>query len=456
MISTRESPWFMTGNPFVDMGQEMMAALAGVETIEKLTPAEVKLLLPRLANLYFLEDWIKSSYTIFPNSELNNGNNRRERYSHLLSILLRLAEDQSESDLLGTTCALSGKPAQVYVARKFLPMSDFESGNFQSGNEDGMPLNASVALALQFFPLGLVKIGKMLALPQFSSEEVQYDWAEDCLKHIVNREPLGVGGVRDTGTFRTANAFFELTQHLLREHQNAPDSSVTLYMFNNFNQVDYKAASEIHYMPARVFTFIRRAMSPSVSREWQTVVRRGYLYAKESVGDDELQKYSNLVYSNLLVDKSISAFFIDRKWRRPVIRGTYGWRLFKSYLQEVRSMEQQRLENLRDLGDRISPLIRNNIKRLLRLERARSRGELTGVLYRLGKDAAAAGLEEPLLTFDQLVSDVFPHDMQYSDWREVKHLLLFRVYELNYDVWKDDPELNDEVNGGEDPEEQDD
>ena len=67
-----------------------------------------------------------------------------------------------------------------------------------------------------------------------------------------------------------------------------------------------------------------------------------------------------------------------------------------------------------------------------------------------------AGLEEPLITFDRLVSDVFPHDMQYSDWREVKHLLLFRVYELNYDVWKDDPEINDPEDDGETEERQDD
>ena len=192
--SIEDSVWFMTGNPFVDMGQEMMAALAGVETLEELTPQNVKPLLVRLVDLYFLEDWIKSSYTIFPNSELNNGNNRRKKYTNLLSTLLQLAENPGEDNYLGTTCAISGKPAQVYVARKFLPMSDFEGGNFQSGNNDGTPLNASVALALQFFPLGLVKIGKMLALPQFSSAEVQYNWAEDCFQHVVDREPLGRRG----------------------------------------------------------------------------------------------------------------------------------------------------------------------------------------------------------------------------------------------------------------------
>jgi hypothetical protein len=83
--------------------------------------------------------------------------------------------------------------------------------------------------------------------------------------------------------------------------------------------------------------------------------------------------------------------------------------------------------------------MRNRRKRLLALERVRTRGELTDVLYRLTKDAAANGHDRPLITFDQLVSDVFPHDAEYSDWREVKNLLLFRAYEQLFDDLRNDP-----------------
>ncbi len=103
-------------------------------------------------------------------------------------------------------------------------------------------------------------------------------------------------------------------------------------------------------------------------------------------------------------------------------------------------MDQRRIDSLRDLGDRIAPLVRERRRRLLTLEDARSRGALTDVLYRIAKDAMNRGEERPLITFDQLVSDVFPHDAQFSDWREVKYLLLFRVYEQLFDELKDDPE----------------
>lgn len=139
MSVTVEPIWFTTGNPFVDTGQEMMAAMAEVNSAADLTTADVRVLLPRLTDLYFKEGWIKSSYTIFPNSPLHNGNNRRERYTHLLDGWLKAIEEP-ESYLLGATCAISGKLAHTRVTKVYLPMSDFGGGNFQSGNEGGCRL----------------------------------------------------------------------------------------------------------------------------------------------------------------------------------------------------------------------------------------------------------------------------------------------------------------------------
>ncbi len=438
-----EAIWFTTGNPFVDTGQEMMAAMAEVNSAADLSTAEVEAMLPRLVDLYFKEGWIKNSYTIFPNSPLHNGNNRRERYTNLLDGWLKAIEEP-EGDLLGATCAISGKPAHTRVTKVYLPMSDFGGGNFQSANEGGMPLAAPVALALQFFPLGLVKVGKMMALPHFSNDDVQYEWAKQRFERVSMSETLGTGEVPDLGTSRPANAFFKLIEGLVREQRGFANSSVTLYLFNNFNQADYKNAAELHYMPTPVFRFVASAMNHSDGRPWRQVVRRGYATKKEIEDEEEaLRTYDNLVYSKLLKGESISAFFLDRRQRRPVVRGEGGWRLFGSYLKEVWGMDQRRIDSLRDLGDRIAPLVRDKRRRLMALEGARSRGVMTDVLYRISKDAMNRGHEHPLITFDQLVTDVFPHDTQYSDWREVKSLLLFRIYEQLFDELKDDPEYTE-------------
>jgi CRISPR-associated protein Cst1 len=180
-------------------------------------------------------------------------------------------------------------------------------------------------------------------------------------------------------------------------------------------------------------------LGQTTRKEWETVVRRGYLYAKETDSEEKIANYSNRVYENLLAGRSISRFFVVIKEHRPAVRGHAGWLLYSSYLKEVKGVEQRRLDSLRDLGDRLAPLVREKRRRLLAFERAKSKGELTGVLYRLAKDALTTQ-EEPLITFEQLVSDVFPHDMAYSDWREVKYLLLFRIYEQLHDVLKEDNE----------------
>jgi CRISPR-associated protein Cst1 len=323
-------------------------------------------------------------------------------------------------------------------------MSDFGTGNFQSSNQEGAPLNAAVALALQFFPLGLVKVGKMMALPHFSNDDVQYEWARQSVDRVEESEALGASGVRDLGTSRPANAFFKLVENLVRGQREFPNSSATLYLFNNFNQVDYRNAAELYYMPSPLFRFIGAATNHSDGKPWHQVVRRGYETKKQIDDEDEaLRKYDNVVYSRLLRNESISAFFLDRTRRCPVVRGEGGWRLFVGYLKEVGGMDQSRIDSLRDLGDRIAPLVRERRRRLLTLEDAGSRGALTDVLYRISKDAMSRRHERPLITFDQLITDIFPHDAQYNDWREVKYLLLFRIYEQLFDELKDDPEYPD-------------
>lgn len=435
-----DAVWFTTGNPFVDTGQEMMAALAGVESTSELRKEDIEPLLARLTSVYLQEGWRKNLHTIFPLSKLANPSvkNPQDQYPALLSGWLNLLSSQES---LETPCSISGRPAQVYISKMYLPMSDYMGNNFQSASQQGTPVSASVALALQFFPLALMKVGKMMALPHFSNTKAQSRWADRMAESVNFDETVGAGGVGDVGTSRPVNAFFRLIERLVLDQNDFPRSSVTLYLFNNFNQVDYTSATDIYYMPARVFGFVQAAMSPSTGDSWQKIVWRGYpANRKTEDEEDNLRRFNNSVYWNLLNDRSISRFFIDWRKRCPVVRGNSGWRLYSKYLEEVRGMDQSRIENLRDLGDRIAPIIRDRKRRLIALEGANSRGVLTDVLYRIATKDSTGRLDAPLITFDQLVTDLFPHDIEYSDWREVKYLLLFRIYEQLFDDLKNDPE----------------
>jgi len=439
-----KSTWKITGNPFVDMGQEMMAALARVDQPEELTIEVVEPLLPRLVGLYFQKAWNKTMYSIFPNSPLTNPStkNRQQTYLELLERWLSLAAHSQSKVIAKTACTACGDPAQLYLSRTFFPMADAEGGNFQSHNAAGMPFCGACALAVQFMPLGLAKVGGKLALPQFSDSDAQYTWSEWCWRQTVMAEATDATGPVDAGTAYAVNAFFALIERLLRESVNheVPDSSITLYLFTNYNQ---GPDVELHYLPTNVFRFIKQAMSPSLQSAWRQVVRRGYVYKSKNLTPEtldeaeQLKRQTNQVYDYLLHNRSISSYFVDYHQRRPI----GDWRLFKTYLKEVCGMDEQRLVSLRTLGDRIADIVRNKRKRLLAMERANHKGEFIEQLYRLSKDAAAVGQDRPLITFDELVQDVFPHDPEkYESWREVKWLLLFRVYEVLFDELKADTE----------------
>ena len=446
-MTTHEPIWFTTGNPFVDMGQEMMAALADVSQVSELTLDTAEKLLPNLVSLYIQEDWKTNLTFIFPNSKLINPSikNPQKEYATLLNEWLNLLK--ANNKFVGI-CAISGQNAHVFVSKTYLPMTDGTNSNFHSANSHGVPLSASVAIALQFMPLALLRVGGRFGLPQFSNDDLQFEWGKRCHKNYLFNQTIGKGGMEKTPTSKSANAFFYAVESLVRLMNTAYDKagSVSFYLFNNDNRssIERLKITEIHYMPASLFKFIRLAMTPDVFKEWQIIVRRGYINAKDDVDAEKILNYPNQVYERLLANQSISGFFIARRERRPTVQGQAGWLLFSTYLKEVCSMEQRRLESLKNLGDRIAPIIRDKRKRLLRLERVKSKGEFTGILYSLTKDAAARGQDKPLITFEQLVQDVFPQDIAYSDWREVQYLLLFRIYEQLFDDLKDDPSYLEE------------
>ena len=121
-------------------------------------------------------------------------------------------------------------------------------------------------------------------------------------------------------------------------------------------------------MPAPVFKFLRIVYLGKFNTAWQEIVRRGYLVNWTKVkSEEDYKNRTNRVYENLLQDISILGYFLNRKIRKP--RGD--WELLSLYLKEVRSMEQTRLEKIKQVGDLIAECIQESgsNKRLTRLER---------------------------------------------------------------------------------------
>jgi len=187
---------------------------------------------------------------------------------------------------------------------------------------------------------------------------------------------------------------------------------------------------EVYSLPDDAFRFLALVKRHEMYNEWQKVVKKGYRnvnWDKVKEEKDYVNKM-NKVFQNLLNGKSIVTFFFDSKKRE-----VYGnWELLSYYLLEVRNMDKERIETIKEVGDKIANYIKESgdIKRLDRLERTDTYRGFRNQLRIIIRDRVAANYDDILFDFDEYVNHLVP---DYKEWRETQDLLLFRIYEQLYD-----------------------
>lgn len=137
--------------------------------------------------------------------------------------------------------------------------------------------------------------------------------------------------------------------------------------------------------------------------------------------------------------KSILKSFFNFKYKKAYCT----WKLVKSYLKEVKNMDEKRIEVIKNVGDRLSDYIKNNDgKGLSNLEQASNYNNFRNILRKILKNKINNGEKELLFTFDEYVMYLFPEGN--VTWRETQDLLLFRIYE-NLHKWLVDNEYVEEL-----------
>ena len=146
-----------------------------------------------------------------------------------------------------------------------------------------------------------------------------------------------------------------------------------------------------------------------------------------------------MIYNNLIDGKSILKSFFNVKHKKAYCT----WKLVKSYLKEVKNMDEKRIEVIKDVGDRLSDYIKNNDgKGLSNLEQASNYNNFRNILRKILKNKINNGEKELLFTFDEFVIYLFPEGNM--TWRETQDLLLFRIYE-NLHKWLIDNDYVEEI-----------
>jgi len=264
-------------------------------------------------------------------------------------------------------------------------------------------------------------------------------WAKKAIESTRAQIVSGVfTGCFDDGYRRGDNALFHVIEDIVlsyEERWTEENSSVSAYVFTNYGQ---NPALEIINLPVDIFRFLVYIKHREASTRWKKVVRKGYNNLKN---EEEFKWKPNGVYRRLLEGFTIVPYFLN--YSDKTVVGTWGILTF--YLTEVRKMENKRIETIRRVSDKIAEIIRlkDSTKRLFGIEKASSYESLRGVLLSLVKDNITLRTSEPLLTLDELTQDLFPEG-PYG-WKEIRDIVLFRLYEVLYEYLKTKRELPETI-----------
>lgn len=432
----------ITGNPFIDLGIYALVAKLN-KNISEITLDDLKTEVEYISKLYTNNSWKKNMHTIFPNSILVNpastkDPNLKEKYLANLNQLIDSIEHLQES---GSCMGCGRRNSRNVFGKDAIPLTGSKSLiNYFSFANYGADYCSLCALLIQFSPLAMYRCGGKMIVLQSDSAKVMKFWSEKAIENINFQVASGeLSGCYSNGITRPTNAIFNIISQVISSGRKwrRENPSFNFYYFTNFNQ---GAELDIYTLPNGVFSFLTEIPRDDWSN-WGFIVKKAYRFVKwnKVESDEEYKNNFNSVYNNLMDGKSILKSFFNVKHKRTYCT----WKLVKSYLREVKNMDEKRIEVIKDVGDRLSDYIKTNEgKGLSSLEQASNYNNFRNILRKILKNKINNGEKELLFTFDEYVVYLFPDG--YNTWRETQDLLLFRIYE-NLHKWLIDNDYVEEV-----------
>lgn len=425
-----EAIFDFTGNPFVDAGIWAISEWVGKKP-EDLDKDDLRGIIDDVIFLYLTPKWSKNMYQIFPNNPITNNavKDKKGRYSQILNELI---EEITPLTNNGSCISCGRRDVLNRSAKDRVPLTGSKKLiNYFSYGTEGADYCPACTFAIQFSPLVTYACVKMLLIHS-NSKKVMHYWSKKAKENIDKQlSSKNYTGCLNEGFKNPKNALFHIIQDIILSYDirwYLEKPSINFYHFTNFNQ---GPALDIYHVPTPVFKFLAYIPQHEKFGEWLSIVRKGYTFVDwEKVKEENEYKNSpNMVYNNLLEGKSIIKFFIDRK--NKVAIG--GWDLLSHYLEEVRNMDQKRIDAIKKVGNELADYIKetDDIKTLKKLETANNYKNYRNLLRIIIKKRIENRAESPLFSFDDYVNNLFPEGN--LTWRETQDLILFRIYEVLHD-----------------------
>ncbi|MCB9136576.1 MAG: type I-B CRISPR-associated protein Cas8b1/Cst1 [Anaerolineales bacterium] len=469
-----------TGHPLVDVGLATITAFARKDRPEQLNEADLESIANYMAENYTVNP-LRSYLTVaFPNSGFTQPAfftqpAKQEIYK---ARVLRAYEDtaprlEEPDPFMGLAAAnlpfdadVEGKLMPGRAFRQHIPLLTAEDViNFHPYGEAGLPVSGEALLAIQALPLGSAKCEGRLLFVHSDNPEIIRHFAGKFLEE--NRRLVGLA--REAGSskmpepdlkYRTLliHTLLEAREMQLVNEDDEKPFSITAYHLTNSGQ---GVGLNLYHLPNQIVLYLKQMRHPDYESAWNQLVYRAWEITKAKKGEKEAPPPSrNYLYEDLFKvaddpyrggPQFIRTYFLRDPFRFAKAqvdpRGSYSlrqerelvsWKLTKPFLKGVLYMENERIENIRNMGDALADYVKSqNDRRFFRNFYVLNRYDLVrNELIKANKEYARRG-HPPFLTLDGYIS-VFEEGEELArvDWKLARDLVLIRMVEqLHANGW---------------------
>ncbi|NJO84299.1 MAG: type I-B CRISPR-associated protein Cas8b1/Cst1 [Blastochloris sp.] len=483
-----------TGHPFIDIGLATLAAYAGKRTLNDLTVGDLEraaqyieanyvrpplrghLTMAFTSNAWFIQDAFNPDKPGLPPEKRKERQATRDRWAnhHCVSgrsvrrIVRRFCVF---TGLPAATKELSGKLAPGRIGRNQMPLLQGDDAiNFFTGGAPGLPIASEALLALQFMPMGCAKVGVGMLAVHADSPHLTVAFAREFLKRNQEQVLLMQAAQEDKlpGSPRALKTLLievllEIELKRRRDEQvQQRTASITAYNFNNGKSPQLV----IYHLPLQITGFLSAVQTPTYKEAWQRIEQRSWqqvqpkVNKKGEVTEAALPKH-NYLYEDLFALPQAAARFVRTYFLRWPQRRRFEddprthysprteqdlihWPLVQLFLKEVLTMSEERIDQIKVLGDKLAGYTRSQGgKRFFRqFFVTQKTNEFLALLLKtnIAYTKFTQG-RDTLFDLDTYV-DVFMDgdDLLRPDWRLARDLVLIRMIEQLKDWLAADPD----------------
>lgn len=462
-----------TGHPLVDVGLATIAAFVHKRDPASLTEADLDKVANYMVSQYIIEP-LKSFLTVaFPNScftnpAFNKTPEKRAEYAERVLYAYR-----ADIHRVAERCVFTGEPA-VGIAfsdklppgrafRQHIPLLTGEDViNFHPWGNAGLPVSGEAILAIHAFPLGCAKCGGRLLAVHSDNPELIYDFAAEFMGE--NRRAIMLAQQSGSKKLPEAESSAKtlLVKTLLKVEQSRRDearehrpASVTAYHLSNLGQTP---SLDIYYLPLELTDFLSQTLSPDYKTEWDAIARRAWWLTKpkrkrkgvENNHEEAIRPQRNVLYEDLFQLPGNARQFVRRYFLRLPVRtrseedprrtyslrdeaGLVSWKITELFLRRIMNMDKERLQQIRELGDRLATYVwEENDRQFFAAFFQHRYDHFRATLIKANLARVRRG-NPPLITLDPYIA-IFEegNEIAAPDWRLARDLVLIRMVEQLY------------------------